>query len=197
MPELPEVETIVRDLARSIVGKTIEAADVRLPKMAVAPAGLEFRREVAGERIGAIGRRGKYAVIELVSGRSPGDEPANDRPPRGRRARAARVSRDARGPALCRRRPDCASPTCGPSAACGWSRPGEPWDARLGCRAALLRLYTGSLYRYAGGADDADQGLAPRSAAHRRHRQHLRLRGAVGGPDPSEPARSGVDETSD
>lgn len=69
MPELPEVETIVRDLARSILGKTIETADVRLSKMAVAPAGLEFRREVAGERIGAIGRRGKYAVIELVSGR--------------------------------------------------------------------------------------------------------------------------------
>ena len=65
MPELPEVETIVRDLARSIVGKTIESADIRLPKMAIAPAGREFWREVAGERIAAIGRRGKYAVIEL------------------------------------------------------------------------------------------------------------------------------------
>ena len=37
--------------------------------MAIAPAGREFWREVAGERIGAIGRRGKYAVIELDSGR--------------------------------------------------------------------------------------------------------------------------------
>lgn len=69
MPELPEVETIVRDLARSIVGKTIQSADIRLPKMAIAPAGREFWREVAGERIDAIGRRGKYAVIELASGR--------------------------------------------------------------------------------------------------------------------------------
>jgi formamidopyrimidine-DNA glycosylase len=69
MPELPEVETIVRDLARSVVGKRIESADVRLPKMAQAPPGLEFRREVAGEPIAAIGRRGKYVVMELASGR--------------------------------------------------------------------------------------------------------------------------------
>jgi len=69
MPELPEVETIARGLARTIKGKTIEKAAVRLAKMAVAPPGVNFKRAVAGERITAIGRRGKYAVMSLASGR--------------------------------------------------------------------------------------------------------------------------------
>jgi formamidopyrimidine-DNA glycosylase len=70
MPELPEVETIVRGLARTIVGKTIERAEVRLAKMASAPARLQFTRAIAGERICGVRRRGKYAVLELASGRS-------------------------------------------------------------------------------------------------------------------------------
>jgi formamidopyrimidine-DNA glycosylase len=70
MPELPEVETIVRGLAVKIVGKTIERAEVRLPKIAVAPPSVRFARAVAGERISGVRRRGKYAVLELASGRS-------------------------------------------------------------------------------------------------------------------------------
>jgi formamidopyrimidine-DNA glycosylase len=70
MPELPEVETIVRGLSRAIAGRTIERADVRLAKIAVAPPGVAFARAVAGERISGVRRRGKYAVIELASGRS-------------------------------------------------------------------------------------------------------------------------------
>jgi formamidopyrimidine-DNA glycosylase len=70
MPELPEVETIVRGLTRKIVGKTIDRAEVRLPRIAVAPAGVAFARAVAGDRISAVRRRGKYAVLELASGRS-------------------------------------------------------------------------------------------------------------------------------
>ncbi len=69
MPELPEVETIVRDLARSIVGKTIESADIAAAENGGCAGRSRVRREVAGERIGAIGRRGKYAIIELDSGR--------------------------------------------------------------------------------------------------------------------------------
>jgi formamidopyrimidine-DNA glycosylase len=70
MPELPEVETIVRGLSGSIVGTTIECAELRLAKMAIAPAGERFESAVAGEQIAGIRRRGKYAVIELGSGRS-------------------------------------------------------------------------------------------------------------------------------
>jgi formamidopyrimidine-DNA glycosylase len=69
MPELPEVETIVRGLRRAIGGKTIAAVKVSLKKMAVAPPGLTFEDALQGERIEAIGRRGKYAVFTLHSGR--------------------------------------------------------------------------------------------------------------------------------
>lgn len=70
MPELPEVETIVRGLSGAIVGTTIERAELRLAKMAIVPPGELFEPAVAGERIAGIRRRGKYAVIELGSGRS-------------------------------------------------------------------------------------------------------------------------------
>jgi formamidopyrimidine-DNA glycosylase len=70
MPELPEVETIVRGLAGKVVGKTIERAEVRLARIAVAPANVAFARALRGERIVSIARRGKYAVMQLASGRS-------------------------------------------------------------------------------------------------------------------------------
>jgi formamidopyrimidine-DNA glycosylase len=68
LPELPEVETIVRGLQRAIAGKRIAGADVRIARVIVAPAGIEFTRAVAGQRIARTRRRGKYAVIELESG---------------------------------------------------------------------------------------------------------------------------------
>ncbi|HEY9179763.1 MAG TPA: bifunctional DNA-formamidopyrimidine glycosylase/DNA-(apurinic or apyrimidinic site) lyase [Candidatus Baltobacteraceae bacterium] len=70
MPELPEVETIVRGLRKNVVGKTIARARVILKKMAVAPPGVDFEAALAGERVTAIERRGKYAVFGLASGRS-------------------------------------------------------------------------------------------------------------------------------
>ncbi len=70
MPELPEVETIARGLAQRIVGKTIASVEVRLPKIAVAPEGVDFARALRGERIVGVGRRAKYAILELSSGRS-------------------------------------------------------------------------------------------------------------------------------
>lgn len=70
MPELPEVETIVRGLKRAIAGKRIARAEIRLPKIAVAPPGVAFAPAVAGERVAGVRRRGKYAVLELASGRS-------------------------------------------------------------------------------------------------------------------------------
>ena len=70
MPELPEIETIVRGLAGKIVGKTIERAEIRLARIAVAPRKVAFARAVAGERIESVRRRGKYAIVELASGRS-------------------------------------------------------------------------------------------------------------------------------
>jgi formamidopyrimidine-DNA glycosylase len=70
VPELPEVETIVQGLAKSVVGKTIERAEIRLPRIVVAPSREQFAKAVKGDRISAVRRRGKYAVLELASGRS-------------------------------------------------------------------------------------------------------------------------------
>jgi formamidopyrimidine-DNA glycosylase len=69
MPELPEVETISRGLANAIVGKTVRSVEVLMAKIAVAPAGIVFDKALQGERIAAVGRRGKYIVVELGSGR--------------------------------------------------------------------------------------------------------------------------------
>ena len=68
MPELPEVETIARGLANAVVGKTIDSATVLLPRV-VAPEPDRFVRELAGDRIDAVGRRGKFVVLSLASRR--------------------------------------------------------------------------------------------------------------------------------
>ena len=70
MPELPEVETITRGLAATVVGKTIARVDIRLSKMAVAPPGTDFAATLKGERIVGASRRGKYSLLHLKSGRT-------------------------------------------------------------------------------------------------------------------------------
>ncbi|MBV9332855.1 MAG: bifunctional DNA-formamidopyrimidine glycosylase/DNA-(apurinic or apyrimidinic site) lyase [Candidatus Eremiobacteraeota bacterium] len=70
MPELPEVETIVRGLTGKVVGATIARVEVRLERIAVAPPRVNFAAALTGERIVGARRRGKYAVLELASGSS-------------------------------------------------------------------------------------------------------------------------------
>lgn len=69
MPELPEVETIVRGLREALTGKRIAGARVFLRKMAVTPGSEPLEQALAGDRIVAVARRGKYAVVALESGR--------------------------------------------------------------------------------------------------------------------------------
>lgn len=69
VPELPEVETIARGLATAVTGKTIAAAKVTLDKV-VSPEPRRFARQIIGERIVGVGRRGKYVVMALESGRA-------------------------------------------------------------------------------------------------------------------------------
>ena len=68
MPELPEVETIARGLTTALAGKTVESATVFRPAV-VLPELQTFEREIAGERVDAVGRRGKFVVFSLGSGR--------------------------------------------------------------------------------------------------------------------------------
>ncbi len=69
MPELPEVETIARGLANAVTGKTVASATVTMRKIAIAPDGQAFEHALAGETIAAVGRRGKYVLFQLASGR--------------------------------------------------------------------------------------------------------------------------------
>lgn len=69
MPELPEVETVVRDLrAAGLEGRTIRTAHVRWPRMVTPLAPAAFIRRAKGQRIIAIHRRAKYIVISLSGG---------------------------------------------------------------------------------------------------------------------------------
>ncbi len=69
MPELPEVETVVRDLRSKIAGRTITSLDVRHASVALVP-NEEFRRLLTGARIEAVSRRGKYIIMKFDRGRS-------------------------------------------------------------------------------------------------------------------------------
>ncbi len=68
MPELPEVETMVRDLAPRVIGRTITGTDASFPGSVIWPDFPEFTERVAGRRITAVSRRGKYAIFTLHSG---------------------------------------------------------------------------------------------------------------------------------
>ncbi len=64
MPELPEVESLRRILARSAVGRTIERARVAEPRLRRKVA-RDFAAAVAGRTIVRLERRAKYLIIEL------------------------------------------------------------------------------------------------------------------------------------
>ncbi|MBI4049894.1 MAG: bifunctional DNA-formamidopyrimidine glycosylase/DNA-(apurinic or apyrimidinic site) lyase [Candidatus Doudnabacteria bacterium] len=79
MPELPEVETIKRGLQRTIVGKTIQSVEVRLPKIiSLGPLTVsnirknsrakaaKFEKVLGGRKIVGIKRRAKMLMIKFV-----------------------------------------------------------------------------------------------------------------------------------
>jgi formamidopyrimidine-DNA glycosylase len=67
MPELPEVETVVRTLAPFLIGRRIVAA--RFTSKFVTPGDRKkLARRVAGRRIEAVTRRGKFIVVALDEG---------------------------------------------------------------------------------------------------------------------------------
>jgi formamidopyrimidine-DNA glycosylase len=66
LPELPEVENVRRSLIETVIGKTIEEVDVRLPRIIRSPDDvLRFQAELQGLTITDIGRRGKYLLIAV------------------------------------------------------------------------------------------------------------------------------------
>lgn len=68
MPELPEVETVRRQLAAAMTGRTIRAASVADGRLTRPAPPEEVAASLAGETVADVGRRGKYLVIRFDSG---------------------------------------------------------------------------------------------------------------------------------
>src|SRR3954465_11934947 len=64
MPELPEVETIVRGLSREILNRVCSTARVRTPSIVKGDAAL-LEAAMPGRRVSAIERHGKAGFIHL------------------------------------------------------------------------------------------------------------------------------------
>ncbi|MFA6281916.1 MAG: DNA-formamidopyrimidine glycosylase [Candidatus Omnitrophota bacterium] len=65
MPELPEVETIKRELEKAVLGKKITKVSVINPKVIKEPSPKEFQKEIAGATIKNILRKAKLLIFEL------------------------------------------------------------------------------------------------------------------------------------
>src|SRR5262249_26093029 len=66
MPELPEVETMVRGLRPVTSGHRILEALVHDPFLLHGVGATEFTRRVTGATVAAVERRGKWVVFELL-----------------------------------------------------------------------------------------------------------------------------------
>jgi formamidopyrimidine-DNA glycosylase len=67
VPELPEVETVVRTLAPYLIGRTIVSA--RFTSRFVTPGNrAKLARQVAGRQIESVSRRGKFIMVQLDEG---------------------------------------------------------------------------------------------------------------------------------
>jgi formamidopyrimidine-DNA glycosylase len=70
MPELPEVETIIRGLEKSIIGRKIINVRVREEKLIAFPEPGDFIVDLRGRKISNISRRGKYILINLTANKT-------------------------------------------------------------------------------------------------------------------------------
>jgi len=68
MPELPEVETVARDLRPRILGAMITGARVSWPRTLRTHTPETFAEAIAGRRVEGVGRRAKMVVVELSGG---------------------------------------------------------------------------------------------------------------------------------
>lgn len=66
MPELPEVETVVRGLRKDIVERTFTHTFLAWPRQIATPTPDDFISRLPGQRVLALNRRGKYIVFKLT-----------------------------------------------------------------------------------------------------------------------------------
>ncbi len=65
MPELPEVETIVRGLYGDVVGRVFTAVTIDWPRQVAPLSPQEFASRLTGRRVLSLYRRGKYIIFDL------------------------------------------------------------------------------------------------------------------------------------
>jgi formamidopyrimidine-DNA glycosylase len=70
VPELPEVETVRRQLEPELVGKRIESAEVLDERLTRPEPPGALERAVEGREVTAVARRGKYLLLGLEGGRT-------------------------------------------------------------------------------------------------------------------------------
>jgi len=68
VPELPEVETIARDVRPHLVGATIRSVRITRPDVLRGVGRRAFERSLTGRRFTAVGRRAKHLVLALDNG---------------------------------------------------------------------------------------------------------------------------------
>src|ERR1044072_4321213 len=68
MPELPEVEHVVRALSPLVTGRRILAAELNLKRIAPGISKPAFDKRLRNAVITGVGRRGKYILFKLESG---------------------------------------------------------------------------------------------------------------------------------
>jgi formamidopyrimidine-DNA glycosylase len=69
MPELPEVESVRRQLEPTLVGRRFERVSIDDPRLVRPHEPAEVAAELEGEHVVAVERRGKYLVVRFESGR--------------------------------------------------------------------------------------------------------------------------------
>jgi formamidopyrimidine-DNA glycosylase len=69
MPELPEVESVRRQLEPTLVGRRFERVSIHDPRLVRPYEPAEVAAELEGEHVAAVERRGKYLVVRFESGR--------------------------------------------------------------------------------------------------------------------------------
>lgn len=71
MPELPEVETIRKDLEKELVGKTVLDVTASVPKV-LQPSPKEVASAIKGRKIEGFDRKGKLLIVRLSGGKTLG-----------------------------------------------------------------------------------------------------------------------------
>ena len=69
MPELPEVESVRRQLEPALVGRRFERVRIDDSRLVRPYEPTEVAAELEGERVAAVERRGKYLIVRFESGR--------------------------------------------------------------------------------------------------------------------------------